>query len=89
MSTSTADDLYKHPTWGRKDFQYQIRAEGGVDVNATLPAADNLYVHEAEIAFPGGLHHNRIEGAWELVRDGAGSTTRGQWVPNPNYVAPR
>jgi uncharacterized protein YukE len=89
VSTSTADDLYKHPTWGRKDFQYQIRAEGGVDVNATLPAADNLYAHEAEIAFPGGVHHHRIEGAWELMRDGAGNTARGQWVPNPGYVAHR
>ena len=84
VSTSTADDLYKHPDWSGTRFQYEVRAPGGIDVNATLP--DNVFAHEREIAVPGGIDRSVIRGGWDLVRDADGAVRRGQWVANPHYA---
>jgi hypothetical protein len=87
VGTSVADDLYRHPDWWSKQYQYEIDAPGGIDVNRTLDPSVNAFPHEAEVAFPGGIAPQYIRGAWELLPNPTGGPPiRGRWLPNPNYV---
>ena len=74
VSTSTS------PTVAR-DFGpnvYEVRAPGGIDLNATL-GARSPFPNELEIAFPGRVQSCHIVGC---------TTASGRWVPNPGYGRP-
>ena len=60
-------------------YVYKVRAPGGIDVNATL--GRHLNVTEREIAFPGGIARQFVEGAHKVMPDGS----RGAWIPNPHF----
>ncbi|MEU4585779.1 putative T7SS-secreted protein [Kitasatospora aureofaciens] len=62
-----------------KPWRYDIDAEGGIDVNATL-GKHSPYEEEAEVAFPGGVNIENIKGAWEM-KDGKPV----RYVENPYY----
>ncbi|MFE4977713.1 putative T7SS-secreted protein [Kitasatospora sp. NPDC056651] len=64
---------------GGKPWRYDIDAEGGVDVNATL-GKHSPYEEEAEVAFPGGVNLENVKGAWEM-QDGKPI----RYVENPYY----
>ena len=55
---------------------YEIRASGGVDVNAVL-GSRSPYPGELEVAYPGGVPSSCIVGC---------RLPTGGWVPNPNFT---
>ncbi|MBP0451112.1 hypothetical protein J5Y04_16400 [Kitasatospora sp. RG8] len=67
-----------------RQWRYDIEAEGGIDVNATLGRKESggitPYADEAEVAFPGGVRVENIKGAWRLENG-----TPVEFVPNPYY----
>ncbi|MFD0279662.1 hypothetical protein ACFVHB_38020, partial [Kitasatospora sp. NPDC127111] len=67
---------------GSKPWRYDIDAEGGIDVNATL-GKHTPYEEEREIVFPGGVRLEDIKGAWEM-KDGKPI----RYVENPHYRKP-
>ncbi|MDT0472922.1 enterotoxin A family protein [Streptomyces sp. DSM 41014] len=75
VSTTTSD----HLNWGPQ-YVYDIRAPGGIDINATY-GSHSPYPDQQEIAFPGGIKPEYIKGVWQMNPDG----THGQYLPNPNY----
>ncbi|WP_131815984.1 scabin-related ADP-ribosyltransferase [Streptomyces sp. 3213.3] len=77
VSTTRSDNL----NWGPQ-YVYDIRAPGGIDVNATY-GSHSPYPEQEEIAFPGGIKPEYIKGVWQMNPDG----THGQYIPNPNYNA--
>ena len=82
--STTTDVDYALENAADGDWEYDIDAPGGVDVNATLEK--NQYSKESEIAYPGGIQPERIRGAWQIKRDPVtGEMTRGEYIPNPNY----
>jgi hypothetical protein len=58
---------------------YEVRAPGGVDVNATL-GSRSPFPSELEVAYPGGVPSSCIAGC---------TLPNGQWVPNPGYRGPQ
>ncbi|TYC76592.1 hypothetical protein EH183_03010 [Streptomyces sp. CB01881] len=64
---------------GSKPWRYDIDAEGGIDVNATL-GKHTPYEEEREVVFPGGVRVENIKGAWEM-KDGVPV----RYVENPYY----
>jgi hypothetical protein len=67
------------------EWYYKIDAPGGVDVNASI--GKHTYQSEEEIAMPGGIRPERIQGAWKMFRDPkTGARSLVEWVPNPGFV---
>lgn len=81
VSTSTDDELYRHPEYRDRDYRYIVRAPGGIDVGSTLPESRDRFPGENEVAFPGGVDTRYIVGAQRVNHDG----TLGEWIQNPNF----
>jgi uncharacterized protein YukE len=62
-------------------YRYEIRAPGGIEVDATLGRV--VFPGEAEIAFPGGIASRFIAGAHRI--DPTGVPISGSWIPNPYF----
>jgi hypothetical protein len=62
------------------EFQYEIDAPGGIDVNATI--GPHPFADEQEVAFPGGIESCHIEGARPYDDD---TGRLGPFEPNPVY----
>ncbi|MDH6122080.1 putative T7SS-secreted protein [Kitasatospora sp. GAS204B] len=66
-----------------RQWKYTIDAPGGIDVNASIP--DNVFHDEHEIAFPGGIKLEHIQG-WQ--RWNPLDQKWGNHQPNPYYKPP-
>jgi hypothetical protein len=67
-----------------RNYQYEIDAPGGIDVNATLKD-QSFHAHEQEVAFPGGIKLEHIKG-WRKFDPT--HRTYGPFEPNPYYKPP-
>ncbi len=68
-------------TAGKEPYVYTCHPQTGVDVNSAL-GSSSPYPHEKEIAVPGGVATQDIEGGQKVNNNG----TLGPMIPNPNYV---
>ena len=75
-TTHDADLILESPS----EYQYEIDAPGGIDVNATI--GPHPFDDEQEIAFPGGIEACSVEGARPYD---PGTGQLGPVVSNPEY----
>ncbi|MEV6949631.1 hypothetical protein AB0N07_48600, partial [Streptomyces sp. NPDC051172] len=67
-----------------RGFVWEIDAPGGIDVEATLGAAQSsLTIGEVKSLFPGGVANRFMKGAW---KGHGGAVEYQKWYPNPDYA---
>jgi hypothetical protein len=83
VSASSNPDFWESASDAK--YYYHLDAPGGVDVNATL--GNNSLDFEDEIAYPGGIRPERVQGLWPILHDPVTwEPYLGDYIPNPNYV---
>ncbi|MEH1124877.1 scabin-related ADP-ribosyltransferase [Micromonospora sp. CPCC 206061] len=78
VSTTYYKGLYSR--W-KPSYYYCIDAPSGIDVNETI-GSDHEYAWQVEVAFPGGVDHRFIVGAWPY-NESTGQL--GSFTRNTNY----
>lgn len=77
VSTSTSPAVASRFPTDPAPYVYEVRASGGIDVNAAL-GTTSPFDHELEIAYEGGIRACDIVGC---------RSASGEWIPNPNHRA--